>query len=181
MAFRMFGWAAAAALMLAGAAMAKPPEVGQAAPPFELTLIDKTKTTLAEQRGHVVVLNFWATWCGPCKRELPLLDGYYRAMRDNGLRVFAVTTEDSVPIYQLKPLFAAMAIPSARRLKGKGYAPIDGAVPTNFVIDRAGVLRYAKAGAFDLDELNAVLIPLLNEPAPPAVAVSATTIAAAVR
>jgi cytochrome c biogenesis protein CcmG/thiol:disulfide interchange protein DsbE len=154
------------ALAIAAPVPAKEPSVGEPAPPFELTLVDGGKTSLAAQRGQVVVLNYWATWCGPCKRELPLLDAYYRAQRDFGLRVFAITTEDSVPVARLRPLFAAMAIPSARRMRGP-YRPIGGAVPTNYVIDRAGIVRYAKAGAFDLDELNAVLVPLLRESPPP--------------
>jgi hypothetical protein len=79
--------------------------------------------------------------------------------------VFAVTTENSLPIYQLKKLFSVLHITPAKRIKGP-YDPIGGGVPTNYVIGRDGVLRYAKAGAFDLDALNAVLVPLLREPAP---------------
>ena len=139
-------------------------KIGEPAPPFDLTLIDGTKVRSVDLRGHVVVLNFWATWCGPCKAELPLLDSYYRLRRDNGLRVFAVATEDSVPASKLKPLFAAMAIPSARRIKGQ-FA-VMGALPTNYIIDRAGIVRYAKAGAFDLNDLNSLLVPLLREAAP---------------
>ncbi|WP_375395076.1 TlpA family protein disulfide reductase [uncultured Sphingomonas sp.] len=149
---------------LSVAALAKDPKIGSPAPRFELTLIDGTKVSSDELRGQVVVLNFWATWCGPCKRELPLLDAYYRIQKQHGLRVFAVATEDSLPLRQLKPLFAALAIPSARRMKGP-YGDMH-AVPTNFVIDRAGVVRYAKAGAFDLDEMNTLLVPLLQEPVP---------------
>jgi cytochrome c biogenesis protein CcmG/thiol:disulfide interchange protein DsbE len=114
----------------------------------------------------VVVLNFWATWCVPCRTELPTLDAYYRIQKKHGLRIFAVTTQDSVSEKQLHELFSAMAIEPIHKLKGP-YGYIDDGVPTNYVIDRAGRVRYAKAGAFDLDALNALLIPLLKEAPPP--------------
>lgn len=157
-----------AGFTLIGAAQ---PKIGQPAPNFELTLIDGTKVSLASLRGNVVVLNFWATWCGPCRAELPTLDAYYVRMAPHGLKIFTVATEDSLQPYQLKKLFALMHIPSARRIKGP-YDSLDG-VPTNFVIDRAGNVRYAKAGAFDLESLNALLVPLLNE-RPPADATAPT-------
>lgn len=161
----MHRWLGLSVCFLAGgAALAGTPRVGQPAPDFTLKLVDGRQVSSAELRGQVVVLNFWATWCGPCRTELPLLDGYYRALKGNGLRVFAVTTQDSVPLYQLRGLFAAMAIPAVRAIKGP-YRVGD-AVPTNFVIDRAGIVRLAKPGAFDLDGLNHLLIPLLDEPAP---------------
>lgn len=165
MAFRFSAAVFAGALaMVAAPASAKQPKIGQHAPGVELTLMDGSKTTLADHRGEVVVLNFWATWCVPCRKELPLLDAYYRKLRDRGLRVYAVSTEGSLPTSQLKPLFAALAIPSVRRLKGMSDEMP--AVPTNYIIDRAGVVRYAKAGALELDDLNRELIPLLNERAP---------------
>lgn len=159
------GIMACAVLMATSAAPATAAvvKVGERAPDFELTLMDGTKVRSTDLRGRVVILNFWATWCGPCKAELPLLDNYYRLRKDNGLRVFAVATEDSIPAYRLKPLFTAMAIPSARRVKGP-FA-VMGALPTNYIIDRAGIVRYAKPGAFDLDDLNGLLVPMLREPA----------------
>ena len=155
-------------LALGGGALltvaAAPPKVGDVAPDFQLTMIDGSKVTLDQLRGQVVVLNFWATWCGPCKRELPLLDRYYDIQKGLGLKVFTIATEDSLPLYELKKLFAVMKIPSAKRIKGN--YPVLGGVPTNYVIDRSGHVRYAKAGAFDLDDLNREIVPLLNEPVP---------------
>ncbi|KQM65137.1 thiol:disulfide interchange protein [Sphingomonas sp. Leaf17] len=152
------------ALAATASVSAEPLKVGDRASDFQLTMLDGSKVTMADLRGQVVVLNFWATWCGPCKAELPLLDAYYRMRKANGLRVFTIATEDSLPTFKLKPLFAAMAIPSARRIKGN-YGVL-GALPTNYVIDRGGIVRYAKPGAFDLDDLNSLLVPLLKDSAP---------------
>lgn len=153
-----------AALWMTTPAIARPVKVGQPAPPIELTLIDGTKTNLADLKGQVVLINFWATWCVPCRVELPMLDAYYRAMEKHGLRMYAVTTEGSLPIFKLKGLFAVMKMPSARGIRGiSGQMP---AVPTNYIIDRKGVVRYAKAGAMTLEDLNRELVPLLQERVP---------------
>jgi len=160
----MFSLFLALAAALAAPASAKELKVGDVAPDFELTLIDKTKVKLSDLRGQVIVLNFWATWCVPCRTELPTLDRYYELQSRHGLKVFAVATEDSLPLYRMKPLFAAMSMPSARRIKGP-YGVIKG-LPTNYVIDRAGVIRYAKAGAFTIESLNELLVPLLRERPP---------------
>jgi len=160
-------WVAAiAALALIGttgaAAHLKP---GDPAPQFIVDLFGKQKITSDQLRGQVVIINRWATWCGPCKRELPELDTYYRQHAKDGLRIFAVTTEDSIPDYQLKPLADVLAFPLAHRVTGSAFDIMDG-VPTNYIIDRNGVIRYAKANAFDAATLDAVVGPLLAEPAP---------------
>lgn len=138
--------------------------VGETAPDFTLTLIDGTKVTRDELRGQVVVLNFWATWCAPCRQELPLLDAYYVAQQKAGLRVFAVATEDSIPAVWMKKLFATLHLTPIRRVT-RPYGALEG-VPTNIVIGRDGRVRYAKAAVFTLDQMNAILVPLLREPVP---------------
>lgn len=156
----------AAAFALSSPLVAARPKVGEPAPDFKVTTFDGAKLTLADFRGDVVVINIWATWCGPCKAELPLLDSYYAVMSKHGLKVVAITTEDSVPNNYLKPLQKVLSLPLARSFHG-AYRAINDAVPSNYVIDRRGIVRYAKAGAFDLKTLNEILLPLLNEPRPP--------------
>ena len=156
-----------ALLVIGGAAHARTPKIGEAAPDFQLTLVNGQKVSLADLRGQVVVINLWATWCVPCRTELPAPDAYYKAHKKDGLRVFAVTTQDSMPEKMLKDLFSAMTVEPIHKLKGP-YGYIDHAVPTNFVIDRAGKVRYAKAAAFTRETLSALLVPLMAEPAPPA-------------
>jgi cytochrome c biogenesis protein CcmG, thiol:disulfide interchange protein DsbE len=140
------------------------PDVDQVAPNFQATTFDGTKLSLADFKGQVVVLNFWATWCGPCKQELPLLENYYRAHQGEGLRIFAIATEDSLKPYQLAPLAKVLTIPMVKRFKGN-YGEIT-ALPTNFVIDRSGIVRYAQAAVFNGETLAEVIGPLLAEPPP---------------
>jgi cytochrome c biogenesis protein CcmG/thiol:disulfide interchange protein DsbE len=160
-----FGWRVVRVMMCFAAltcadAAAGEPVVGQAAPDFQVATADGKVLTLADFKGEVLVLSFWATWSAPCRKELPLLDSYYRIQEKSGLRVLAVTTEDPVPRRKLQAAAATLAIPVVRRFKGD-YLPVK-AIPTNYVIDREGVLRYAKAAAWTLDDLNAILVPLLR-------------------
>lgn len=161
---RMAALLAIALLALAPPAFARNPRVGQPAPDFSLTLFNGQTVNLAELRGEVIVINFWATWCVPCRVELPTLDAYYNVQKRHGLRVFAVATEGSVSERKLREFFGSLTLEPVHRIKGP-YRPLTG-VPTNFVIDRVGVVRYAAAGALNLDKLNTLLVPLLKEPRP---------------
>ena len=158
-------FAAAVAIVAAAPALARPAKVGQPAPDFTVVTFDKKKVKLSDLRGKVVVLNYWATWCGPCKAEMPMMDAYRRRFGKHGLDIYAVTTEDSVPPRQLKELASVLSFPLASRLGGGGYGVL-GAVPTNYVIDRRGVVRHAQAGSFSEAEFRELIIPLLQEPEP---------------
>ena len=89
-----------------------------AAPEFTLTTFAKRKVRLSELRGKVVVVNYWATWCAPCKAEMPMMHDYFRKNQARGLEMFGVTTEDSVPPFQLKKLSAALSYPLAAKING---------------------------------------------------------------
>lgn len=138
--------------------------VGKPAPSFSLTTFDKRKLKLADLQGKVVVINWWATWCGPCKAEMPMMSAFHRRHKDEGFEIFGVTTEDSVPPYMLKRVSEVLSYPLVLRFSGNNY-PILNGVPTSYVIDRHGIVRYAKAGSFDEAEFSNVILPLLREPA----------------
>jgi peroxiredoxin len=159
-------WVAAVALsawFVAGEAWAGP-KVGQPAPDFTVTTFGGHTVKLADLKGDVIILNFWATWCAPCRKELPLLEAAFRAYNKYGFQVLAVATEDSVPESRLKPLAAKLTIPFVKHIKGPYYDL--GAVPTNYIIDRSGKLVYAEAAAFDPNSLTDIIVPLLKQPIP---------------
>ena len=146
------------------------PAVGKPAPKFTLWTFDHKRYNSADLLGNVVILNYWATWCGPCKQELPTINSWVHAYQQkyqrDDLKVFAITVDDTVSDSQLKPLARVLSFPLISRLDSFSYGMIDNAVPGNYVIGRDGTLRYARAGAFDFDLLNSVLPPLLSETVP---------------
>ncbi|MGH6696851.1 MAG: TlpA family protein disulfide reductase [Sphingopyxis sp.] len=162
--FRHRGMAFAVALMapfLVGASKSTP-KIGVAAPEFTLTTFAKRKVRLSELRGKVVIVNYWATWCAPCKAEMPMMHDYFRKNEARGLEMFGVTTEDSVPPFQLKKLSAALSYPLAAKINGS-YGAIGNAVPSTYIIDRKGVVRVARAGVFTAATFKAAVDPLLAE------------------
>ena len=156
--------AGAGGLLLPRAARAA--EVGKPAPPFSVFTFEWKKIFFSQMQGKVVLLNYWATWCAPCQKELPTLSAYFQKHAGEGLMMFAVKDGDGQPNSALLPLSKQVAFPLVWHLTGAGYGPIGNAFPSNYVIDRQGVLRYAQAGAFEMDSLDAVLAPLLAEPVP---------------
>ncbi|THD75320.1 MAG: TlpA family protein disulfide reductase [Phenylobacterium sp.] len=157
----------ALAIALAGSvATAYADEVGKPAAPFTVTTLDHHRVKLADLKGKVVILNYWATWCGPCKVEMVVFENYLRTHPGSDLKIFAVMTESDVPAYKLKPLASVLSYPIATAAGGGFHYGVKDGVPTSYVIDRSGVVRWAKAGAFDDRSFDELVTPLLKAAAP---------------
>ncbi|HSA95640.1 MAG TPA: TlpA disulfide reductase family protein [Acidobacteriota bacterium] len=147
--------AIAAALIFAAAAVACTPaqQASESTPAPEFTITDLQGKTLslADYKGKVLVLNFWATWCPPCRREIPDFIEAYREFRDQGLEIIGVSVDETTAEALLDwtkrtginyPI--ALATPEIER----AYGPIQ-SIPTTFIIDRAGRIRYRQAELMD--------------------------------
>ena len=162
-------WTIMLALALGCAPAAHAIEEGKPAPPAEIKLLDGAQFSLAGQSGKVVILNFWATWCEPCRAEMPALDAYYRKHRAEGLELVAVSMDNPKDEAQVRTVMTAFSFPAAlfRDSSVKGYGRI-WRVPLTFVIDRRGILRkdgwYGDPG-IDAALLDKVVTPLLAAPA----------------
>jgi thiol-disulfide isomerase/thioredoxin len=121
--------------------------LGQPAADFALRSLAGDNVRLSEHLGEVVVINFWATWCGPCRQEMPLLDEIYNKYLRAGLVLFSVNIDE-----QRDP-----AVEMARTLKVSYPVLFDerkdvsrayqvGTMPVTVLIDRAGVVRYVSEG-----------------------------------
>ena len=154
--------------MLAPAAQAARAKLGQPAPDFRVKTLTKDKIDLASLKGQVVVINRWATWCVPCREEFLLFDKYMAFRAKYGFTVIAIETGGAGGGSAMRKLAEVVHFPVALddQAHADAYPIIDNGVPTNYVIDRAGTVRYAKAGAFEIDELEKLVVPLLKEDAP---------------
>lgn len=110
--------------------------------PLTATLLDGTRFSLAENRGKVVLINFWATWCEPCRKEMPALDAFYRRHREHGLTMLAISLDEPGDAGAVRDVMRAYTFPAALSVQARysGYGRI-WRVPMTFVVDRQGRLR----------------------------------------
>ncbi|MGE5195158.1 MAG: redoxin domain-containing protein, partial [Deltaproteobacteria bacterium] len=140
------------------------PLVGTIGPDFELALLDGRKFRLAEARGRVLVLDFWATWCGPCIQAMPLVDAAVRDFADQGVQLVAVNLEEAPKkissMLERHKLEMAVALDRDGTVAGKYSAT---AIPQTVIIDRDGkIVRLFVGGGPQIgdqirDALRAVL------------------------
>jgi thiol-disulfide isomerase/thioredoxin len=97
---KMLRRCAMAAIVIASAAFAA--DASGPAPAFTLTALDGAQATLSQYKGQVVMVNFWATWCGPCQQEMPLLDQMYKKYKPAGFTLIGVNVDkDAPPVKEL--------------------------------------------------------------------------------
>lgn len=161
------------ALLLAGYIVRQPGglagggvlRAGQPAPSFALPDLDGRRVALADYRGRPAIVNFWATWCVPCRKEMPDLEAAARRYREQGLVVLAINVQeepervraflDELQLRELVPLLDANAAVVTR------YQIV--ALPSTFFVDRRGQLRDSHVGQLDGSDLARKLERLLNE------------------
>ena len=118
-----------------------PPKIGTVAPDFTVQDIDR-KVTLSELRGKTVVLNFWASWCGPCISETPSLVAMANQMRDRNVVVLAVSIDEDDSAYHRFIKEQNMNMLTVRDAEKKSNDLYGTHVfPETYIIDRKGVLR----------------------------------------
>lgn len=131
------------------------PIVGRPAPAFDLQTLDGQRVALADLRGSPIVLNFWASWCIPCREEAPLLTAADAAHRTQGLRVLGVVYQDSAE--NARQFMARYGQTYPGLLDPNGRTAIDYGVfgiPETFFIDRSGFVRSRQVGALTEAELQ---------------------------
>ncbi|MBI5816202.1 MAG: TlpA family protein disulfide reductase [Nitrospinae bacterium] len=125
------------------------------APSFDMELAEGGKLSLASLKGKAVILNFWATWCGPCKKEMPALEAAHRKHKGNGVTVVGVNFDQEKGMVNsfLKPL--DVTFPNALDAAGKTaekYGVMG--LPTTIFINGKGLIVGQHTGAITADQLE---------------------------
>ncbi|MCR4396844.1 MAG: TlpA family protein disulfide reductase [Candidatus Saccharicenans sp.] len=142
-----------------------PASSAQAAPDFRVTSLDGQELGLTSLKGKIILVNFWATWCPPCRAEIPDFIEAYSELKDRGLEILGFSVDD-LPEADLKAFVnkAGMNYPIA--LVGQeivaAFKPGQ-YIPTSIFIDRNGRLRYKHVGRLSKDDLVKIFEALERE------------------
>ena len=136
-----------------GPAPARGPEVGKLAPDFQLEDLEGQSISLSDFRGKPVLINFWATWCPPCRDEMPYLQQIYEEWSGKGLVVLAIDIGESpskVKEFLQSQELSLPVLLDAKENVAREYN-ITG-IPTTFFIDKDGTIQVKLIGAFPSKE-----------------------------
>lgn len=138
------------------------------APSWQVTTLDGRKIASDDLKGKVVLVHFWATWCPPCREEMPVLQAFYQRHAKEGLEIVAISLDDDADRSKVKDFTRSDSFPVAMA----GEAKVDGfgrvwVLPLSFLIDRKGVVRksdWTGEEKIDPASLDRLVLPLLAEP-----------------
>ncbi|MDP8988641.1 MAG: TlpA family protein disulfide reductase [Acidobacteriota bacterium] len=132
---------------------------------FTLADARGAKVALADYKGKVVLLNFWATWCGPCKVEIPWFIEFNKTYKDRGLAVVGVSLDDD-GWKSVKPYLAEKKIDYTvvvgNDSVSKSYGDVD-SLPTTFIIDQDGRIAFTHTGLVSKDTYEKEILSLLGD------------------
>jgi peroxiredoxin len=149
----------------AGAAAAQGPEVGRPAPDIVLKTREGSRARLSDLQGQAVIINFWASWCAPCRTEIPDLVAVYQEHAARGLVVLAVNLTDQERRKDIGRFVDATAMPFPVLLDERGkvrerYELV--AVPTTVFVDRFGVVQRIHPGPISRRAIEDGLVTILG-------------------
>ncbi|WP_191487921.1 TlpA disulfide reductase family protein [Pseudomonas sp. FEN] len=138
-------------------------DVGEHAPELTAKTLDGESFDLQKQDGQVVIVNFWASWCEPCREEMPAMEAYYQQHKSEGLKIIAISMDEPEDDAMVRKVMARYSYPAAfqRDAGFKGFGRV-WRMPMTYVIDRHGVVR--KDGSVGDPKIDRSLLDQLVSP-----------------
>lgn len=142
-----------------------PAKVNYPSPELTLTDIDGITRSLTDYRGQVVLVNLWATWCPPCKEEMPALQAYHDKHHDKGFSIIAINDGDPTPdviqfVKDYRLTFPVWLDPTYIATE-RAFKTLN--LPSSFVIDRNGTVRLSWVGGINSRTLEKYVTPIIRE------------------
>jgi len=158
---RTMAGAAILSLALAPGSARAAPEIGKAAPQLVVSPLDGETFDLAKLAGKVVLVSYWATWCAPCRKDMPKLDAFYRHYHPQNLEMIGISVDRDRDLPKVRKVMATLAYPIAvlKDMKIDGFGAPEG-VPITWIIDTDGKIRDMMIDVRD-ELLNGIVVPLL--------------------
>ena len=149
----VFKRCAMTAVLAAFTAFAAASDASGPAPAFTLSSLSGQQSGLSQYKGQVVMVNFWATWCGPCQQEMPLLDQMYKKYKPAGFTLIGVNVDkEGAAVKELlarKPVSFPVLLDPANQVSKQYHVD---EMPSSVIIDRKGNIRYIHRGYRPGDE-----------------------------
>lgn len=142
------------------------PLVGSMRPDYTLGSVDGARISAADFDGRVVLVNFWATWCAPCREEMPMLMELRETHRESGLEVVGIAMDD---VQRARDFVAELGIEYPNLVGAtdvmmtmQDYGNQSGTLPYSVLVDREGVIRWLKHGVLEREELENEIMALIE-------------------
>jgi thiol-disulfide isomerase/thioredoxin len=135
--------------------------------PWQVTLPDGRTLSSESLKGKVVLVNFWATWCPYCRKEKPVIDGFWKDYRDKGFEVISISVDDppeKIAAWMKDKDYTFMAAPANATVDAV-FGNVK-SVPTSFILDADGHIRHKIAGQVHYARLKKLVTPLLRTATP---------------
>ncbi len=133
---------------------------------FALKDLDENEVTIAQFDDQVRVVNFWATWCPPCRDEIPDFQAFHEKYEDEGVKIIGIAVDDEgaeiVRPFVEEMNMTYLALVDTTRVAAEKFGGIY-AIPTTFIIDRDGTVRKKHVGYMSYENLEMAVLPLLAE------------------
>lgn len=149
------------------AVAATPVNVGEAAPDFLLNDLEGKPFSLSAYKGRVVLLNFWGTFCGPCRAEMPALNNLYIALKDKGFMLLGISLDKSDKTVRSfldrQPVAFPVLMDVEKKVYYEKYATF--ALPLTYLINKKGIVveKYFGKQEWDTKEMQEKIVRLSNE------------------